>query len=204
MTIVMATLGGAPTFEAMILNRSKRPAAELDVASFFATCHTRIRDFTDIAARLGDVPNLSAEKIPQAARSLHWFFSVALPLHAEDEDRSVAPRLLARGISQEVEDALVLQATQHPVIDEISEGIAQSLRGVTDAVTLAPVAARVAALADGLNALWGVHLELEERIIFPAIQCLPRGDVEAILAECHARRSAQPMLLPTTCFARSA
>src|SRR5947208_1968652 len=76
-------------------------------------CHERIRDFVGIALRLAGSPEAPASEIISAATSLRRYFSVALPLHEEDEEQSIAPRLIESPARYEVDEALEEMASQH-------------------------------------------------------------------------------------------
>ncbi len=68
-----------------------------DVAGHLEICHARIRCFSRLAVELGRVPEASHEVVANSAVALVHYFGRALPLHIEDEDLSIAPRLVRWG-----------------------------------------------------------------------------------------------------------
>lgn len=175
------------------IGREKRALDASDPVELLIACHLRIRRFTDLARRLSESARLPAAEVAESARTLQWFFGVALPLHAIDEDLSVAPRLLARtgalGVSREVEEAIAVQAAQHPMIDHLGLELAELVELVASSPTrLDEVRVGTADIADCLAQTWDMHLTMEEETIFPAIASLPLSERDAILGECKARR----------------
>jgi hypothetical protein len=155
-------------------------------------CHRRIRHFTGMAAALADAREAPAIEVAEAAAAVARYFDEALPLHAADEDLSVAPRLLARGADGALRGALVTMSAQHVEI-EATLGVALPLwRAVSvDPGALGVCAGRLAALAARLTAHWEAHLRLEEAVIFPAMVAqLDAAERAAVHAEMRARRGA--------------
>jgi hypothetical protein len=155
----------------------------------FLACHARIRSITELVCRLCDTRDAKETDIAKTARTVHWYFAMAFPLHTEDEDLSLAPRLLGAPVSREVENAIALQAAQHPIIESITSDVADMALAVArDPVSLSSVRQPLGTLAAGLGAVWETHLGLEERVIFPALRELPRASVQEMIAECESRR----------------
>src|SRR4051812_30710357 len=69
----------------------RRPAGEPLLAALL-DCHSRIRRFSTLAIRLAEA-DAPPNEIAETAAAVHRYFTVALPLHAADEDLSIAPRL---------------------------------------------------------------------------------------------------------------
>jgi hypothetical protein len=176
--------------------RPRPPAPPSSAIDFFLECHGRIRHFTALAAKLPDAP---PEKRPEAASLVQRFFSIGLPLHATDEDVSLAPRLrlaLAGAPSSAVvADALDAMTAEHPEVDALGAAIAEicaTIAARPDATT--SLAADVARL----SALWDEHLAREEEIIFPAARLLLPAEAQAIiLEECRSRRASPAFLAAT-------
>ncbi len=93
-----------------MLTFGPRPPAG-DVVDLLLECHTRIRSFTTLAARLASTPGLAAAEVAEAAAGVHRYFTQALPLHARDEEESVLPRL--RGRDPEVDRELAEMVHEH-------------------------------------------------------------------------------------------
>lgn len=151
-------------------------------------CHERIRRFTSYAARLAAAaPAPEPREVREVSAQVARYFRESLPLHLADEDEQVAPRLA--GTSAEVDAALARMTAEHeahePVIARVIAICAELER---DPARLAALAPELAAQAARLSELFAPHLELEERVIFPALARLPAGDRDAILAALRARR----------------
>jgi len=147
-------------------------------------CHERIRRFTALAEKLAaaDAP---AEELGEAARSLVRYFSLSLPLHVQDEDLSLRPRLERVAEIPELAD----MSAQHEAIEaRLAELIPRWQRvaeGPSERDALRETLASGArALADQMDA----HLALEERAILPAMDRLAPAELDAIAAEMRARR----------------
>ncbi|MGZ3421783.1 MAG: hemerythrin domain-containing protein [Polyangiales bacterium] len=168
-----------------------------DPVDFLLACHKRIRAFTNMARRIAETKGPPTHELAESARQLQWFFSKALPLHAEDEDRSIAPRLLAMPIGRDVEVAINVQAAQHPLIDGLSLQLGEILATVMDApARLDDLSPSVAAAAAELSAIWDIHLVNEEEKIFPAVRRLAPEVKSQILAEFLDRGSKIGTLPP--------
>ena len=161
---------------------SARPPDDTVVAALLA-CHERIHRFTALAARLGTPDGTAAERAAAAAGVVRYF-TVALPLHAADEDASLAPRLAGRDPA--VDAALAQMTAEHVAHAAPLARVVDAARTIVAAPATVPP--DLAAAAAALATLFAAHLALEERAIFPAIAALP-ADVEAtIRAEMLARR----------------
>lgn len=176
----------------MLISIGKRrddEAAEGPVTALLA-CHRRIRHFTAVAAALAEAREAPPRETAEAAAAVARYFAEALPLHAIDEDRSVAPRLLARGAAEPLWMALQTMSAQHVSIDAtLAEAIPLWRAVAVDPGALAAHAPRLAALARALAAHWDDHLGMEEAIIFPALAAqLDDAERAAIHAEMRARR----------------
>jgi hypothetical protein len=178
----------------MLMEIGKRrddEVAEGPVEALLA-CHQRIRHFTSLAAALATTPGASLQEIAEVARAVGRYFELALPLHAADEDLSVAPRLLARGADEPLWMALQTMSAQHVSSDAtLVEALPLWRRVAADPAALAAQAARLGELARALAAHWEDHLGMEETIIFPAITArLDDAERAAMLAEMRARRAS--------------
>lgn len=165
-----------------------RPAG--DIVDLLLDCHVRIRRFTDMALRLGSARGAPAREVAEAAAAVHRYFSEALPLHAQDEEESLLPRLA--GKDPDVDRALVEMHRQHeghgPVLDRVLALCAALASAPERHGELAPEL-REAALA--LRDHFDGHLPPEEQTIFPAIRrVLSEDDRAAMLRELRARRGA--------------
>ncbi len=170
------------------------PAVERDAVDMLLACHQRIRNFTAIAARLGEVEGAGPEEIANAAEAVHRYYTVALPLHEADENQSVYPRL--RGVLSQENDAhaLELMIEQHGPIDELVARLVPLWNQLRTAPTTLPeLQADLRAYAARLLDLWKQHLSLEEEVVFPLIRkSLPNNDLAAIHREMKLRRGVNP------------
>jgi iron-sulfur cluster repair protein YtfE (RIC family) len=175
----MIRLGAAP----------KTPAAQ-DAVDALADCHVRIRDFTALAARLASASGAPAAEVRDAAEKVHRYFSVALPLHAEDEERSVAPRLAGKDprVDRELGEMVREHAEHGDAVGRVLAACAV-LRDRPEA--LPEVAAALAAAAEDLRLHFVPHLAREEEVVFPALRAhLSPAELRELQAEMRARRGA--------------
>jgi len=168
-------------------NRARR--REGDPVEMLEHCHGRIRTFSNLALAAGTRDEASDDERRDACARVERYFSIALPLHVRDEEDSVLPRLA--GKDPEVDRALALMEDQH----EGHEAQIAALLAATKAVREAPgdraARATLAAAAKVIVDEFTVHLEMEERILFPAIGRLMAPEAQAeVFAEQRARRQA--------------
>ena len=145
-----------------------------------AACHERIRRFAAMAEAVASRPEAPANERAEAAAGVVRYFTIALPLHAADEDDSVRPRL--RGV-----DAVLAElAAEHHAHDALIAPVVAACREIV----AAPATARpdFAAAAAALTAAMATHLAREEAVVFPAIAALPPAVQAEIRAEMLARR----------------
>jgi hypothetical protein len=171
--------------------RRDEAASEGPVEALLA-CHRRIRHFTGMAAALAGASRAPEREIAEAAAAVARYFDEALPLHAADEDLSIAPRLLARAPEGPLRAALATMSAEHVEIEAtLGEALPLWRAVAAEPAALAGHAGRLAELAARLAAHFEAHLGPEEAVIFPALDALldPEGRA-AIHAEMRARRGA--------------
>lgn len=154
-------------------------------------CHGRIRRFSALALRLARAVGVAPGEIADAARSLARYHTVALPLHQQDEDVSVLPRLITLDIPNELALALERMAGQHIDLERVIGELVPHWEALdADPGRIGELATRMAKPAEQLEQMWRVHLALEEQVVFPAIPRLLQADERAALvAEMRARRA---------------
>ena len=162
------------------------------VAARLLECHERIRRFTAMALRLAASHAAPLSERVEAARLLQRYFATALPLHVADEDGTVMPRLLAAQPDEPLRAALQQMESEHLLIDALlpTQLEAWARLEATPALlpTLAPALLQGATL---LEESLRTHLELEERVILPALdRLLPRPLQAQMVEEMKARRGA--------------
>src|SRR4051812_1190058 len=150
-------------------------------------CHERIRKFTQIALELGRPAPV--EEVAEAAAAVKRYFTIALPLHADDEDLSLAPRL--RVTAPALAELLDKMSAEHAPIHQTIADLDPLWQSVIEEPARQPeLAGRLRAPASWLSELFESHLRPEEEIVFPhMIQALAPDAITEILAEIRARRT---------------
>jgi iron-sulfur cluster repair protein YtfE (RIC family) len=172
-----------------ILGASQAGSPSEGAAELLLGCHQRIRTFTELAARLASHEPASDADVADAARRVHRYHAVALPLHQADEEQSVAPRLEPL-VAPEIRYALAGMRRQHLELDETLA----TLLPIWDRLATEPGMRRqlAAPMAKGvarMKELWAHHLSVEEDLIFPELKrVLGAAQLAAIAGEMRARR----------------
>ena len=151
-------------------------------------CHERIRRFTLLARKLGQPAPV--DEVAEAAAATLRYFTVALPLHAADEESSIAPRL-AEGATPELAELLGKMSAEHGPIHQVVADLVPLWQIVAaEPARHADLMPRLYAPAAWLGELFESHLRPEEELIFPAMneRLTPLATAE-ILAEMRARRA---------------
>ncbi len=170
---------------AMLVSLGRRHAPE-GLVELLQECHLRIRSFLRAADRLSTADRSGPDAAAAVAADIHRYFCSAFPLHLADEDESLAPRLC--GASPEVDSALATMSADHEAHIADVRRLVQVCGDIQAGEWSPRVAARLAAVMSVLAGDLGAHLELEERVIFPAIATLQTEVQAEILAEMRARR----------------
>lgn len=161
------------------------PAIPTDPLVSFRACHDRIRSFTAGLGRVAALPDLADARVPEAAGRARRYFGEGLPLHAADEDLSLAPRLravvptsgpLLDELARDHHEIDAILATLLPLLDTLADGQLVPLALLRDTVA-------------ALSALLLAHIAREEDELFPLCTCLSEGDRLAIAREIVARRA---------------
>lgn len=172
------------------LKKRGEPVREPEAFDLLLECHERIRRFTKLAewlAHAGDAPEAA---VRETAADVLRYFTVALPKHSADEDQSLAPRLLALTITEELRSAVATMTRQHATLEETIGALIPSWRAVAeDPGALAAHAPAMERHVEQLRALWDAHLHLEETTVFPAARArLSAAAQRDMLHEMRARR----------------
>jgi len=165
-----------------------KPAAPTDAVELLLECHGRIRDFVALARRLGEAHGVAPDAIADAAFRVHRYFTLALPLHARDEEDSVLPRLRGRDPAVDTELAtMVREHREHErPLGALVEACAYLAR---DPGRHGELASTVNRAAGELDRHFVAHLAREEAVIFPALrQVLGRDADAAVVKEIRLRR----------------
>jgi hemerythrin-like domain-containing protein len=179
----MLTIGRAP----------RRPVGD-SPAALLVDCHARIRRHVEIGRLLGatQAPEPEPGQIVEPAAACVRYFTVALPLHAADEELSLRPRLEAAGADAALARALATMAREHGPIDATIAELVPLWEGLTVEPGRRPeLRAALDAGAARLADLFAAHLAAEESDIFPMIALRLDPEEQAVLvAEMRARRRA--------------
>jgi iron-sulfur cluster repair protein YtfE (RIC family) len=171
-----------------LLTRIGQIPAHGDAVELLVDCHARIRHFIALAGRLAERGPADPTAVSEAAHALARYFTLALPLHARDEEDSIVPRL--RGRDAALDAALEVMTREHAE-HEASLGrlVAACERLARDPARIAELAPAVGREAAFLARHFEAHLANEEQVIFPALRRLldPAADA-ALIAEMRARR----------------
>jgi len=170
----------------MITIGHRAPAPD-DLIGHLLACHDRIRKFVALAAQAGGAAAGAAE-IAEACAAVERYFERALPFHIDDEEQSIVPRLL--GKRADVDEALRTMEAQHHAHEALIAKMLVASRSLREAPGSATSRERLRVAAERLAAELEPHLELEERVVFPAVRSLLGAEERAqIRREQAARRS---------------
>ncbi|AKV01453.1 hypothetical protein AKJ09_08116 [Labilithrix luteola] len=165
----------------------KRHSEEL--VDLLLACHGRIRSFLEIAVSIGERPNVSEDEVADGSARVQRYFSEALPLHVEDEEQGVLPRL--HGRSPDLDRALERMSEEHDRHVRPVRRLCELCAALRSEPGAAIVRVELAGVARRLRAELEPHLEAEELLVFPAIRSLLTvEEQQAIVRELRARRQA--------------
>ncbi len=170
----------------MLHTLGKRATSE-DAVELLVECHGRIRKFLGFARALADKPEAPASEVRAVAGQIRRYFSVALPLHIADEEELITPRLATA--NDAVARALATMHGDHAAhAAEIARLVALCSELEREPARLAQRAGELHASAVQCTADLEPHLELEERVVFPALRHLPATQRDEIRHGMRARR----------------
>ncbi len=173
-----------------MLGKIGRAVAPADAVDLLLECHGRIRAFLAMARRLGEATGESAQAVSDAAVQVHRYFTLALPLHARDEEESILPRLRGRDPLVDLQlDVMVQEHQEHReplgrLVDACAEIGADPGRHPR-------LAGSVLRATTELDRHFLHHLAREEEVIFPAVRRLLDAATDAgVVKEFRLRRTA--------------
>ncbi len=163
-------------------------SAEDSPLAMLLECHGWIRRFLRDAWKLSEADSSDLVAVQYAATQVLNFFLTVMPVHIEEEQETVLPRLT--GLSASLDKALAHMVQDHEERDvtlqevigychilsrhpESLEKFRESFRRCTRHLTV------------DLES----HLMAEERDIFPNIEALPHAEQSAMAAEMRRRRA---------------
>lgn len=153
-------------------------------------CHERVRRSLDLLRRLAEYIDDKGhdDGTRQAAADVLRYFELAAPLHHEDEEKHVFPRVLA-GHDTALRETVQTLQRDHQLMSSTWEAVRRPLlqwrtpqaSGKVDAATHADIA-RFLSLYDD-------HIEAEEGQIYPAVRAaLTADELAAMGREMQYRR----------------
>ncbi len=161
------------------------PRAPADPVASFRACHERIRTFIAGLQRIATLPDLADPRVPAAAAQARRYFAEGLPLHADDEDLSLGPRL--RAVAPECGPLLDELERDHRKIDACLATLLPMLGTLAEEGRVPHATFRVA--VSFLSNLLLPHITREEDEVFPLCARLSAEDNLAIARELVERRA---------------
>ncbi len=172
-----------------MLHSIGKKAESEQIVDLLLACHGRIRSFLALATAIAEPDAGEPAEIVEATARIRRYFRVALPLHVEDEEQGVLPRL--QGRSPALDAALDRMCEEH----HEHVGPLRDLLASCDSLAAEPGAARARAslsrAAKVLGDAFEPHLAAEESVVFPAIVALLTDEEQrAMVIELRRRRQA--------------
>lgn len=153
-------------------------------------CHAKMRLFTTALERIVETyaKNPADPQLADAARTTARYFREALPKHAEDEDVSITPRLLA--VYPELADVLANGAREHAVMEGELPLLTAALDTLAAREALGPQEfGAFSARVDRVVLLLRTHALTEETTWFVPFWQLPAAEHRAVRREMAERRA---------------
>jgi len=167
------------------------PTAPSSPLEMLQACHARVRHFMQLSRTLAEASGVPRREIAAAAAAVFAYFSHALPPHEADENESLFPRLQsALPPGALVREAAETMVEQHKAIDELAAellSLCDSLRRHPE--LLPSLARRLQHVTGALDQIFAAHFQLEETVIFPALQqLLTAAQLEEMAREMQLRQ----------------
>lgn len=163
-----------------------------DPIGMLKDCHRRIEQFLNIVVVVAERARgrEMTDEERTAIRAALSYFRVGGRRHTSDEEDSLFPRLRAAGVnSADLEKVSGLEH-DHRDADTLHDQVDLLYSKWMEAGTLgADDEAALRSATEQLRALYGQHIEIEEKIVFPrAAQALPKDTLAEIGREFRQRR----------------
>jgi hypothetical protein len=174
--------------------QSSSPSHPRDAFDMRLECHERIRRFAELACRAASQDRVPEEQRAEAFAGVERYFTMALPLHVEDEDVSLARLLRELELSEELRRGVEEMERQHREIEALVATLLPRWRLLREQPGRHEEFAReLLADSERLKGLMEEHLGLEERLLFPEARArLSPASVAALSAEIQERRAGKP------------
>lgn len=175
----------------VLIGRGPRQVND-NLVDLLLECHQRIRSFCALACKIGERSDYGSDEVVEACLGVVRYFTLALPLHVQDEEESILPRLT--GKQSHVDEALATMQAQHANHQRPIERLVTLCRALAEPSTAsADLGSELRAVAPSLERELNEHLVLEESLIFPAIASYLGAEEQAeIVRELRARRQFTP------------
>ncbi|ESJ21456.1 hemerythrin [Cupriavidus sp. HPC(L)] len=168
---------------AMLPNTTTIPSFDSPIELLIA-CHDKIRRFASLCGRLAEhtARHGADDQARTAAAGIVRYFTVAAPLHHDDEEQDLFPALRALG-DEALTSAMRALEHDHDALDALWD----QARPWLEAVQQGSAGAAPQALAQ-FAAAYLRHVEREEHEIFPFAIRLPESTLQAIGQRMAQRR----------------
>jgi len=165
-----------------------KPVVAGDAVALLLECHERIRSFLALAHRLAVARPADRDAVAEVAMRVRRYFTEALPLHAQDEEESLLPRL--RGKDPRTDAALDAMVREHKEHERSLAVLVRACEALArDPDRYAEWAPALATAAEELERHLDLHLRREEGVVFPAVRwLLDRSSDLEVVKEIRARR----------------
>jgi hemerythrin-like domain-containing protein len=177
-----------------MINIGERPASDFgDPVGLLSDCHRRIERFLNLLITVTEQAQggaLSAEQRDGLEASLRYFREAA-PKHTSDEEDSLFPRLRAvpdRRVQAALDRVQALEADHRAALVDHAEVERLGHRWLTEGRLAAGETREMAARLHELQALYGVHIAVEDNEIYPLAREVLPADAVAQIGEEMARR----------------
>jgi len=171
----------------------KSPEMQTDPLGLLSDCHRRVEMFLGVlkAAAALDGRQLDDDEKRSLDNALRYFREAA-PKHTADEEESLFPRMRQSGAADAQAALAELEKLEadhrwadplHARVDELGrKWLAAGKLDASDAAAFHEAVAQ-------LGAMYSRHIEVEEKVVFPAAaRCLPKPEQHRIGLEMTARR----------------
>lgn len=133
--------------------------------------HRHMRAAAALAVQLGQARDQTPEQLAETASRVLRYFTLALPMHIEDEDYALVPHLFATSLPAEMMRHLWEMGRQHEELEQLVDELVPLWAMVRDTPERhAAVADKLSRMGRQLQAQLEDHLTLEELHLFPLIR----------------------------------
>jgi hypothetical protein len=166
-------------------------AVEDGALGILLACHGRIRSFSEMAVRLAEARGVSDEAVSTTAAALHRYFTVAFPLHAEDEEVRLAGALEGLPLNAEATALMQRLGGEHHALDALLARLIPLWAGLAENPQRAGlVQPQLAEPSHAFRQQVLAHADEEERALYPEIARVLSGEaLREMAVAMRARRS---------------